>query len=531
MAAVALLAANDTEAVSAQLAALERCALPSEIEVVIVAAAVEPGVEHELRRASGASIVRSARPAGRRNAWQLAAESARAPYVVALSTLAMPRPGFLEPMIDELRKGAALVAPVVAGSYGLLVGPDGGLYPRGPVASEPVAAIPLDCVAAPAELFAAGVPDLPALEGHAELQLARWASRHGGIAVASEACVERLPATDATAVVCTHNRPDELRECVASLRAAGVAEILIVDSASTDDTPLLAAALAAPSGGTIRVVTEKRSGLSHARNAGASAASHELLLFIDDDARPAPGWLEHLTWALTRPGIVHAGGPLCALWPPSRPAGWPGSELQGLLSILDLGDHDHDIVAPEFVYGANWAVRRSALQAVGGFEPGLGFDSSRTTVMIGGEETAVAERLEAAQLGRAHYVVAGAVGHRIAADRLDPSWLRARSLAAGVEGVYRWVLRGERSKGHLVAWAANAASRLVGPLAHAHVPLVGCYDIHTLLGLIEEAPLPLEGQVALAGALGELAAATSFVGEREVIIDELHLDVSGTVNA
>ena len=110
---------------------------------------------------------------------------------------------------------------------------------------------------------------------------------------------------------------------------------------------------------------EGRQGLSHARNAAAAAARHDLLLYLDDDARPAPGWLAAAARELARPGVANVGGPIAALWPAERDPEFPAPGLEPLFSVLDRGDADRTLVPPDVVYGANWGVRRTALDAVG----------------------------------------------------------------------------------------------------------------------------------------------------------------------
>jgi hypothetical protein len=291
-----------------------------------------------------------------------------------------------------------------------------------------------------------------------------------------------------------------------------------VDNGSTDGTAELAAELAAASDGIVTVANEERAGLCHARNAGAAAARTDLLLYIDDDARPAPGWREQITWALTRPGVVNAGGPICALWPEERPAGWPGRDLEALLSVLDRGDFDQDLTPPDIVYGANWSVRRDALRAAGGFDPAFGpSDQAR----INGDEASVAWRLHHAGLGGTRYAAAGAVGHRIHPSRVDDGFLRHRSLCVGVERARHAQALGEAPAEKLVGDATRAAQRLLSV-----APVSGDATVEDVLDAIAAAPLPLNLQVYAADALGELAACVALVGEAQAAVQELRLSIS-----
>ncbi|HKO26303.1 MAG TPA: glycosyltransferase family 2 protein [Solirubrobacteraceae bacterium] len=526
-ATLALIAGDDPRALALQRSALERARIGSDVEVSIIASGHGADMEREMERASGARIVRCGTEVGRRQAWQLAAEASRADHIVALSPLALPQADFVEPLIERVRSGAALAGPVVAGSYGFRVAEDGSLWPREEHQPNPPAALALDCIAARRDLLLGGLPELPAGEGHAEVQLARWAAEHGGIGIAPGARVERHSAGNATAVVCTHNRAEELRPCVAALEAAGFAEILIVDNGSTDDTAAVVAELV-DSSEMVSAVFEPEPGLSNARNAAAAAARHELLLFLDDDARPAPGWREHLTWALADPSVVHAGGPVCALWPSSRKPGWPGRDLEWMLSVLDHGDATGDLIPPKFLFGANWAIKRSALMAAGGFDPALGWNHAHGKT-IAGEEVRVAELLHEAGLGRTRYIAAAATGHRIAPHRIDPVWINTRSMSIGIELVCHPVLRGEASREEMVAWAERAAHLLFPNLAHAGVPLTGAWDVDRMLAAITSTALPLPQQSVMATWLGEVAAAVTFAGEQDVLVEDLRLTVTGVV--
>ena len=67
---------------------------------------------------------------------------------------------------------------------------------------------------------------------------------------------------DVAAVVCTMNSGVSIRECLASLRAAGVGELIVVDASSSDGTREIALELAD------QVVDDPGIGLGNARNVG-----------------------------------------------------------------------------------------------------------------------------------------------------------------------------------------------------------------------------------------------------------------------
>lgn len=514
-AAILVHALDDHVALSAQIDALCRGGLPDDLDLVIAADAPGPEMESLLSSLSGARIVRGAESLGRHQAWQLAASATDAPLAVALSPLALPGPGFAESLLEPLRSGAALAGPVVDGAAGLLVAADASLWPRALDDPRPPAALALDCLGGARELFAEGLPELPRGEGHVETQLGAWVADRGGLAVVPEATVSRLAAPPASIVVTTRNRAEELPDCIALLLASGARDVVIVDNASTDETAAVAAELAARSDGRVRVAFEERAGNGHARNAGAGVARHDLLLYIDDDARPAPGWETHLAWALSRTGVANAGGPISALWPPERPAGWPGRSLEPLLSVLDLGDRDRLLVPPDIVYGANWAIRRGVLRAIGGFDPSIGYGPGSR---IGGNEVSVAWRLHDRGLGSTRYTAGACVGHRISKGRIDEGWMVRRGLSVGVERVVHLRELGQATPERMLAGARGAAAQLL-----ALAPMHGDLTVATAFQLIADGPLELARRVQAAMSLGEMAASVAAMGLDEAAAGDLRL--------
>ncbi len=90
-------------------------------------------------------------------------------------------------------------------------------------------------------------------------------------------------------IVCTCDRPDQLRRCLAGLKNLETCseEIIVVDNGQlTEATRHVVSAFPG-----IRYIQEAKRGLSAARNAGIHASSHEILAFTDDDAVAHPQWL------------------------------------------------------------------------------------------------------------------------------------------------------------------------------------------------------------------------------------------------
>src|SRR5205807_9766350 len=95
-----------------------------------------------------------------------------------------------------------------------------------------------------------------------------------------------------TVAICTRNRAASLQKAVDSVlpQLSEDIELLIVDNASTDNTPEVAMHLAAANR-QVTVCLEDEVGLSAARNKALLQARGQYVLFLDDDAVAEPGWL------------------------------------------------------------------------------------------------------------------------------------------------------------------------------------------------------------------------------------------------
>jgi hypothetical protein len=87
-----------------------------------------------------------------------------------------------------------------------------------------------------------------------------------------------------TTIIPVYNRPQLLREAVASVLAQSYrpVEVIIVDDGSTDDTPRVAEELAAGHA-EIRLIRQQNSGPGAAREAGRQLARGEFIQYLDSD--------------------------------------------------------------------------------------------------------------------------------------------------------------------------------------------------------------------------------------------------------
>jgi GT2 family glycosyltransferase len=203
----------------------------------------------------------------------------------------------------------------------------------------------------------------------------------------------------ASIVIPTRARPSYLEVALASLapqaRAAG-AEILVIDDAGSSP----AARELVDRVGARYEPHPGQLGLNVARNTGVERSSGELVVFVDDDIRAGDGWLTALLEAAREhPEVDVFTGPIRPRLEAGRLRSC-GREAPPITS-LELGTQDTDA---RYAWGANMAVRRSALERVGPFD---------ATLEHGGDEQEWQDRLRAQTPGaRVLYVANAAVEHR-----------------------------------------------------------------------------------------------------------------------
>ncbi|WP_095012397.1 glycosyltransferase [Tsuneonella mangrovi] len=191
-------------------------------------------------------------------------------------------------------------------------------------------------------------------------------------------------------------------------------EYLLVDNASDDATPHLLQAFADQHGG--EVLAEPVPGKSHALNRALERARGELLVFLDDDAMPAPDWLRAYVAAAERdPGIAVFAGGVTPHWLATPPEWLASLAAEGRACGCTAGGRPAAPIDPIDVKGGNFAMRRSALGSLR-FETGkVNFGSGGTST--GGEDTRFVSAL--AERGNAiSFVPDATVGHVIAPDEM-----------------------------------------------------------------------------------------------------------------
>ena len=102
-------------------------------------------------------------------------------------------------------------------------------------------------------------------------------------------------------VLATYNRSELLGRAVDSVRAQEYPhwELVIVDDGSSDDTTALLSRLSSQDE-RIVAISKPHRGVAAARNAGLSAATSDIVCYLDDDNTMEPLWLKAVAWAFER---------------------------------------------------------------------------------------------------------------------------------------------------------------------------------------------------------------------------------------
>jgi glycosyltransferase involved in cell wall biosynthesis len=289
--------------------------------------------------------------------------------------------------------------------------------------------------------------------------------------------------TDVTVLICTFNRADRLDETLQTLADSRVPsdlswDAIVVDNNSTDRTRDVVEKRAASFPVPLSYLFEPRQGKSNALNTGMAALRGRVIAFTDDDVRVPADWL----YAAVRPlledeRLAYTGGPVEPIWGGPKPD-WLDEygNLGGTIAVKNHGP------AP-FVFedrhrtplGVNMAVRRSLIDAIGGFRPDLGRNGRS---LLGQEQAEFFCRSRAAG-ARGLYVPEMVVAHHVSAARLTRRYYRRWWLWKGISharlhrlqpvtelgidlrtaprivGIPRFMYR--NALGHMVGWARALA--------------------------------------------------------------------------
>jgi len=189
------------------------------------------------------------------------------------------------------------------------------------------------------------------------------------------------PRPTIAAIVCAYNEARFLAPCLHSLLAQSRPpdELIVIDNASTDDTAAIAGRIPG-----VRVIHEAQRGLVTARETARLATQCDILAYADADCRAPLQWLERIERRFAQKvAAVAVTGPYRFYdWD------WRGRALIRAYDwVVAPPTHalvHHGLAMGAVLYGGNFAVRRTALERIGGFD---------RTIEFHGEDTNLGRRL------------------------------------------------------------------------------------------------------------------------------------------
>ena len=161
----------------------------------------------------------------------------------------------------------------------------------------------------------------------------------------------------------------------------GKIELIVADGHSTDKTVQISQKYAD------KVVTETTRTIAAGRNAGARAASGELLLYTDADTIVDKDWVRRMAAAFDDERVVAAFGMIIPI------EGGAFEKFMLTYSVL-ISAWFFNKVGMDYTYGNNMALRKSAFDKIGGFD----------IYLVTGEDTDIIKRIR--KHGRVAFVPA-----------------------------------------------------------------------------------------------------------------------------
>jgi GT2 family glycosyltransferase len=236
------------------------------------------------------------------------------------------------------------------------------------------------------------------------------------------------PMSTVSVIVCSHlvERYQLLLAALSSLERQSLpADQIIV---SIDGDAELLRLLQLRNGDELIVFSDKRVGLSAARNLGVAEATGEFIAFLDDDASAGPDWLRWLVAALkTDERVLGVGGRTLPEWQGSRP-NWFPDEL-----LWTVGCSHKGLPATRSrvrnVFGGCALFRSAIFRDIGGFDERLG---RKAIGAAGCEETEFCIRAQATLPGHVFlYEPNAVIRHVVHSARQSPGYVLRRCSEEG----------------------------------------------------------------------------------------------------
>lgn len=241
---------------------------------------------------------------------------------------------------------------------------------------------------------------------------------------------------DMSVIVCTYNRPKQLKDAVLSLIQQTFDrpyEIIIVNNGDAVDKAAFSECE------NVRIINESRRGLSYARNSGGRIARGKRLVYVDDDIRADEDLLRQIYFAFECHKNIGIVGGQIILRPPEPRPDVILSGHETLWSEYTVGYTKFREVSRqyEFPFGANFSIDHKMFDAIGGFDERYGRVGDN---FAGGEETAMC--FKALRMGYKIGIEPNAVVyHCVEPSRFTREHIR-RTIRAGILTTHRLYIDG-----------------------------------------------------------------------------------------
>jgi glycosyltransferase involved in cell wall biosynthesis len=144
------------------------------------------------------------------------------------------------------------------------------------------------------------------------------------------------------------------------------AELILVDSNSTDNTQEVMNIYRQEANFPVKVVYLDQSGLGRARNAGIVNATGDIIAFTDDDCLLTPGYIRIASQVFDEKTFRYCGGKIIHNWND------PTTIIKSCQEMLKIIPAYSVIIPGITIEGASMVIHKTIFDAIGGFNPFLG---------------------------------------------------------------------------------------------------------------------------------------------------------------
>lgn len=244
-------------------------------------------------------------------------------------------------------------------------------------------------------------------------------------------------------IIPTRNRCDVLAKALEAVSNQTFSqeqfEVIVVDNGSTDNTQQVVESFKNKIQN-IQYVYDETPGLHVGRHQGFKHANSEILVYADDDSFGFPSWLDGIYDSFQNKDVVLVGGKDLPKYE-SNPPFWILEKWYQVceyghcmpeLSLIDFGENIKEIPS-YFVYGCNFAIRKSIIEQAGGFHPdGMPFELIQYR---GDGETYISRYIEEHGL-KTIYNPRASIYHLVPTSRMTIDYFKKRAFCQGVEMSY-----------------------------------------------------------------------------------------------